>query len=64
MTPEWRNDYLEALDIPEFLYNKSDSATSTKSRVQCLLIETSPEESFCEPGNSSKLRLVGRFTIL
>ena len=55
MTPEWRNDYLEALDIPEFLYNKSDSATSTKSRVQCLLIETSPEESFCEPGDSKDL---------
>ena len=33
MTPELRNDYLEALDIPEFLYNKNDSIP--KSRNYC-----------------------------
>ena len=55
MTPELRNDYLEALNIPEFLYNKNDSTPRTKSRVQCLLVETSPEESFCEPGDSKNL---------
>jgi len=55
MTPELRNDYLEALDIPEFLYNKNDSIPRTKISVQCLLVETSPERSFCEPGDSKNL---------
>ena len=55
MTPELRNDYLEALDIPEFLYNKNDSIPRTKTSVQCLLVETSPERSFCEPGDTKNL---------
>ena len=55
MTPELRNDYLEALDIPEFLYNKNDSIPRTKISVQCLLVETSPEKSFCEPGDTKNL---------
>ena len=55
MTPELRNDYLEALDIPEFLYNKHDSIPRTKTSVQCLLVETSPERSFCEPGDTKNL---------
>ena len=55
MTSELRNDYLEALDIPEFLYNKNDSIPKTKISVQCLLVETSPEKSFCEPGDTKNL---------
>ena len=55
MTPELRNDYLEALDIPEFLYNKNDSIPRTKISVQCLLVETSIEESFCESGDTKNL---------
>jgi len=55
MTPELRNDYLEALNIPEFLYNKNDAILRTKISVQCLLVETSPEKSFCEPGDSKNL---------
>ena len=55
MTPELRNDYLEALDIPEFLYNKNDSIPNAEISVQCLLVETSPERSFCEPGDSKNL---------
>ena len=55
MIPELRNDYLEALDIPEFLYDKNDSIPRTKISVQCLLVETSPERSFCEPGDSKNL---------
>ena len=55
MPPELRNEYLEALDIPEFLYNKNDSIPRTKISVQCLLVETSPEKSFCEPGDSKNL---------
>jgi len=55
MTPELRNEYLEALDIPEFLYNKNDSIPRIEISVQCLLVETSPEKSFCEPGDSKNL---------
>ena len=55
MTTKSRNDYLEALDIPEFLYNKNDSIPRVKIIVQCLLVETSPEKSFCEPGDTKNL---------
>jgi len=55
MTPELRNDYLEALDMPEFLYNKNDSIPRVEISVQCLLVETSPEKSFCEPGDTKNL---------
>ena len=55
MTTKLRNDYLEALDIPEFLYNKNDSIPRTEIIVQCLLVETSPEKSFCEPGDTKNL---------
>ena len=55
MTPESRNDYLDALNIPEFLYNRNDAIPRTKISVQCLLVETSPEKSFCEPGDSKNL---------
>ena len=55
MNPELRNEYLEALDIPEFLYNKNDSIPRAKIGVQCLLVETSPERSFCEPGDTKNL---------
>ena len=55
MTTKLRNDYLEALDIPEFLYNKNDSIPRAEIIVQCLLVETSPEKSFCEPGDTKNL---------
>ena len=63
MTSELRSEYLEALDIPEFLYNKNDSIPRTKISVQCLLVETSPEESFCEPGDSKNLLVKMLFSI-
>ena len=55
MTPELRNKYLEALGLPEFLYNKNDSIPRIEISVECLLVETSPEKSFCEPGDSKNL---------
>ena len=55
MTPELRNDFLEALDIPEFLYNKNDSIPNAEIIVQCLLVETNPDKSFCEPGDTKNL---------
>ena len=55
MTPVLRNEYLEALDIPEFLYNKNDSIPNAEIIVQCLLVETNPDKSFCEPGDTKNL---------
>ena len=55
MTSELRNEYLEALNIPEFLYNKNDAIPRIKASVQLLLVETSPEKSFCKPGDSKNL---------
>ena len=55
MTPELRNEYLEALGIPEFLYNKNNSIPRDEISAQCLVVETSPEKSFCEPGDSKNL---------
>ena len=55
MTPELRNEYLEAVDIPEFLYNKNNSIPRDEISVQCLVVETSPEKSFCEPGDTKNL---------
>jgi hypothetical protein len=63
MTPELRNDYLEALDIPEFLYKKNDSIPGTEISVQCLLVETSPEKSFCELGDTKNLLAKMLFSI-
>ena len=55
MTPELRNKYLEALGLPEFLYNKNNSIPRIEISVECLLVETSPEKSFCEPGDTKNL---------
>ena len=55
MTPELRNKYLEALGLPEFLHNKNNSIPRIEISVECLLVETSPEKSFCEPGDSKNL---------
>ena len=55
MKPELRKEYLEALDIPEFLYNKNESIPKAKLGVECLLVETSSERSFCEPGDTKNL---------
>jgi hypothetical protein len=63
MNLKLRNDYLEALDIPEFLYKKNDSIPRTEISVQCLLVETSPEKSFCELGDTKNLLAKMLFSI-
>ena len=63
MTPELRNKYLEALGLPEFLYNKNDSIPRIEISVECLLVETSPEKSFCEPGDTKNLLAKMLFSI-
>jgi len=41
--------------IPEFLYNKNNSIPRDEISIQCLVVETSPEKSFCEPGDTKNL---------
>jgi len=51
MTPEVRQQYLRALDIPEFL----TSAVANKKSIKCLAIESRDEGSVCRPGQSYDL---------
>ena len=50
-----RNDYLEALGIPDFLYYKVDSTSSIKSPISIMVLELSSKDSFCEAGNTRDL---------
>jgi hypothetical protein len=50
-----RNDYLEALGIPDFLYSKVDSTSSTSSPLSIMVLELSSKDSFCEAGNTRDL---------
>lgn len=48
-----RNDYLEAFEVPDFLYTRMDNVVATttpKVNTQCLLIETQSVDSFCQVG--------------
>ena len=55
MTIKNRNNYLEALGIPGFFYSQSDSEKKVIPEVECLIIETTSQDSFCEPGESQDL---------
>lgn len=50
-----RNDYLEALGIPDFLYSKVDSTSSISSPLSIMVLELSSKDSFCEAGNTQDL---------
>ena len=55
MTIKNRNNYLEALGIPDFLYSQGDSEKKVIPEVKCLIIETTSQDSFCESGESQDL---------
>ncbi len=55
MTPELRQDYLKTLGIPEFLCLANEHDKVTTTRVECLVIETEQEHSFCHSGQSHDL---------
>ena len=55
MTIKNRNNYLEALGIPSFFYSHSDFEKKVIPEVECLIIETTSQDSFCEPGESQDL---------
>jgi hypothetical protein len=50
-----RNDYLEALGIPDFLYSKVDSTSSISSPLCIMVLELSSKDSFCEAGKTRDL---------
>ena len=50
-----RNDYLEALGIPDFLYSKVDSTSSITSPISIMVLELSSKDSFCEAGKTRDL---------
>ena len=50
-----RNDYLEALGIPDFLYSKVDSTSSISSPLSIMVLELSSKDSFCKAGNTRDL---------
>ena len=52
MTIKNRNNYLEALGIPGFFYSQSDFEKKVIPEVECLIIETTSQDSFCEQGES------------
>ncbi|MDC0981386.1 hypothetical protein OAR51_03640 [Candidatus Pseudothioglobus singularis] len=55
MKMQSRNDYLEALGIPDFLYSKVDSTSSISSPLSIIVLELSSKDSFCKAGNTRDL---------
>ena len=66
MTPEVRQDYLKALDIPEFLYVTNQNSRVISAPVKCLVIETEQQRSFCQSGQSYDLleKMLGAIGLL
>jgi|TARA_B110000263_G_scaffold199761_1_gene178872 hypothetical protein len=50
-----RNEYLEALGIPDFLYSKIESKNSPEPLLKLLIIEVGDQDSFCLKGDSQNL---------
>ena len=50
-----RNQYLEALGIPDFLYSKIESKNSSEPLLKLLIIEVGAQDSFCSKGDSQNL---------
>jgi len=50
-----RNQYLEALGIPDFLYSKIESKNSLEPLPKLLIVEVGTQDSFCSKGDSQNL---------
>ena len=50
-----RNEYLEALGIPDFLYSKIESKNSSEPSLKLLIVEVGAQDSFCSKGDSQNL---------
>ena len=50
-----RNEYLEALGIPDFLYSEIDPYSKISAPLSCMVIELNSKDSFCETGKTRDL---------
>ncbi len=50
-----RNEYLEALGIPDFLYSEIKSKNSSEPLLKLLIVEVGAQDSFCSKGDSQNL---------
>ena len=50
-----RDEYLEAIGIPDFLYSKIESKKVTEPLLKLLIIEVGRQDSFCKKGVSQNL---------
>ena len=51
-----RERYLEALDIPAYLYESArPSTTSRRIKTRCLVLESREQDSFCQSGEVQSL---------
>ena len=50
-----RNEYLEALGIPDFLYSTIESKNSSEPLLKLLIVEVGAQDSFCSKGDSQNL---------
>ena len=50
-----RNEYLEALGIPDFFYSKIESKNSSEPLLKLLIVEVGAQDSFCSKGDSQNL---------
>ena len=50
-----RNQYLEALGIPDFLYSKIELKNSSEPLLKLLIVEVGSQDSFCSKGDSQNL---------
>ena len=55
MTMQLKNQYLEALGIPDFLYSKIESKKPPKPLLKLLIVEVGAQDSFCSKGDSQNL---------
>ena len=50
-----RNEYLEALGIPDFLYSKIESKNFSAPLLKLLIVEVGSQDSFSSKGDSQNL---------
>ena len=51
-----REQYLEALGIPAYLYDSArPSTTANKIKTRCLVLESRQQDSFCQSGEAQAL---------
>ncbi len=55
MTMQLRNQYLEALGIPDFLYSKIEPKKPPEPLLKLLIVEVGAQDSFCSKGDSQNL---------